>query len=384
LGLGLRITGALVGFALTVLILVDCFEGILQPRRVTHRFRYARAFYRSTWILWRATALRIRSGKWREGFLSVFGPLSLISLFVTWVGGLILGFALIQWGCRTALHGPDEATSFGTYLYLSGTTFFTLGYGDVTPAGALGRTLAVMESGLGFGFLAVIITYLPVLSQAFSKRETVISVLDARAGSPPSAGQFLLRIARSGNLAMIDPALAEWERWAAELLESHLSYPALSYYRSQHDNQSWLATLTTTLDICSILLAAVKDFNKYQAQLTFAMARHAAVDLALILRTPPLVCDPPRVSEADLKRLWEALAQAGLKVSSEAETDAKLAELRGMYEPFINGLARQFLFALPPLIAEDSVADNWQRSAWMARLPGIVSLSQPDRDNLHF
>ena len=384
MGLGLRITGALVGFALTVLILVDCFEGILQPRRVTHRFRYARAFYRSTWIVWRATALRIRSRKWREGFLSVFGPLSLISLFVTWVGGLIFGFALIHWGCRTALHGPDEARSFGTYLYLSGTTFFTLGYGDVTPAGALGRTLAVIESGLGFGFLAIIISYLPVMSQAFSKRETVISVLDARAGSPPSAGQFLVRIARSEDLTMIDSALAEWERWAAELLESHLSYPALSYYRSQHDNQSWLTSLTTILDICSILLAAVKEVNKYQTQLTFAMARHAAVDLALILRTPPLVPDPPRVSEADLKQLWDALAQAGLKLASGTETDAKLAELRGMYEPFVNGLARQFLFALPPLIAEDSVADNWQRSAWMARLPGIVSLSNPERDNLHF
>lgn len=384
MGSGLHIAGALLGFALIVLILVDCFEGILQPRRVTHRFRYARAFYRITWIVWRAMAVRIRSRNWREGFLSVFGPLSLISLFVTWIIGLILGFAMAQWSARSMLHGPDQPATFATYLYLSGTTFFTLGYGDVTPSGALGRVLAVIESGLGFGFLAVVISYLPVMSQAFSKRETVISVLDARAGSPPSAGQFLVRVGRSGNLSAIDSALAEWEQWAAELLESHLSFPALSYYRSQHDNQSWLATLTAILDICSILLAAVKRVNEYQPRLTFAMARHAAVDLALILRRPPLVPDPPRVSEAELEQLWAALSRAGLELADRAEINAKLAELRGMYEPFVNGLAQQFLFNLPPLLADDSIADNWQRSAWMARTPGIGSLAKPESDDMHF
>src|SRR5215469_5608448 len=105
-------------------------------------------------------AVRIHSRKWREGFLSIFGPLSLISLFVTWVVGLILGFAMVHWGAGSILHGPDEPATFATYLYLSGTTFFTLGYGDVTPSGTLGRVLAVIESGLGFGFLAIVISYL--------------------------------------------------------------------------------------------------------------------------------------------------------------------------------------------------------------------------------
>jgi hypothetical protein len=374
----------LIGFVLIVVILVDCFEGILQPRRVTHRFRYSRAFYRSTWIVWRWVALRIRSFKWRQGFLSVFGPLSLISLFGTWIAGLILGFAMLHWGLASELHGPDAKTSFATYLYLSGTTFFTLGYGDVTPAALVGRALAVIESGLGFGFLAIVIGYLPVMTQAFSGRERVISQMDARAGSPPSAGQFLLRVARAGNISVIDSALKDWEQWAAELLESHLSFPALSYYRSQHDNQSWLATLTTILDICAILLAAVKDADPYQPRLTFAMARHAAVDLALILKTPPQVPNPPRTSDAQVEGLWQALREAGLDISDSAETSAKLLELRGMYEPFANGLAQQFLIALPPIWAEDAAADNWQRSAWMARLPGITSLPTHDRDNAHF
>src|SRR5579859_2523474 len=123
----MRIVGTLASVALIVAILVDCFEGILQTRRVTHRFRYARMFYRTTWIAWRAVALRLRSVKLREGFLSVFAPLSLLVLFTTWVAGLIFGFALLHWSLGSELHTADASTSFATYLYLSGTTFFTLG-----------------------------------------------------------------------------------------------------------------------------------------------------------------------------------------------------------------------------------------------------------------
>src|SRR5207249_10659172 len=155
----------------------------------------------------------------------------------------------------------------------------TLGYGDVVPTGAWGRSLAVAEAGIGFGFLAVVISYLPVLYQAFSRREITISLLDARAGSPPSAGELLRRLAHARSLAGVGPLLVEWERWSAELLESHLSFPVLSYYRSQHDNQSWVAALTTILDTSALLIAGVDGPDGHQARLTFAMARHAAVDL---------------------------------------------------------------------------------------------------------
>src|SRR5262249_13130303 len=148
-------------------------------------------------------------------------------------------------------------------------------------------------------FLAVIIGYLPVLYQAFSRRERTISLLDARAGSPPSAAEFLLRLARSNKMSAVDRSLEEWEEWAAELLESHLSFPVLSYYRSQHDNQSWVAALTTILDTCTLLIVTVKDQDAYQAQLTFAMARHAAVDLALVFKVIP---QPPQPDRLPLER----------------------------------------------------------------------------------
>ena len=379
------IAGTIASVALILLTLIDCFEAIIQPRRVTHRFRYARLFYRSTWNVWRLVALRIASGRRRQSFLSIFGPLSLLGLFATWVFGLIYGFGLLHWSLGTSMRSPDLDSTFPTYLYLSGTTFFTLGYGDVTPVTAIGRALAVLESGLGFAFLAVIISYLPVLSQAFSQREVSISLLDARAGSPPSAAQLLLRLARARNFAAIDSFLSEWERWAAQLLESQLSFPVLSYYRSQHDNQSWLAALTTVLDTCAILIADVRSNSSYQAQLTFAMARHAAVDLALILKTPPRPPATDRLPDDERQQLRSRLQQAGLELTEGPALASRLAELRGMYEPFVNALAHRFLFTLPPIDPEASAADNWQRSAWMQRTPGIGSLPQAAiGDDEHF
>ena len=377
------IFGTLLGVALILLFLLDAFETILQPRRVTHRYRFARLFYRNTWQLWRFAAARLPAGKKRESLLGVFGPLSLLGLFITWVFGLILGFALIQFSLSTPIQTTDRRINFLTYLYMSGTTFFTLGYGDITPVAPLGRTLAVIESGLGFGFLAAIISYLPVLSQAFSKREVAISLLDARAGSPPSAAQLLLRLARAGSIAEVNSFLSEWEPWSAELLESQLSFPVLGFYRSQHNNQSWLAALTTMLDTCALLMSVVKDVNPYRAQLTFAMARHAAVDLSLILHASPESPAQDRLPPEKLVQLRQTLQSAGLHLHDEPAAAAKLSQLRQMYEPFVTALAHRFLLELPPFYPDEKSIDNWQRSPGM-RAPGLENLPIQQSSDDHF
>jgi hypothetical protein len=375
---------ALASLVLLVLILWDSFEAMIFPRRITRTIRPTRFFYRTTWMAWRFVACRMKPGRRRETFLSLFGPLSMLALFATWVAFLIFGFALLHWALATPINTPDGKYDFATYWYLSGTTFFTLGFGDVTPTGLLGRFLAVVEAGLGFGFLAVIIGYLPVLFQAFSRRETTISLLDARAGSPPSATQLLVRLAQARQLSAIGPFLEEWERWAAELLESHLSFPVLSYYRSQHDNQSWLATLTTILDTCALLIAAVKSKHAYQAQLTFAIARHAAVDLALVFKTPPHNPDPDRLAGERCLLLKKTLRDAGLELAEGEATVRHLAELRAMYEPFVNALAEFLLLALPAVLPEKATVDNWQTTAWARRAPGIGQLTLPPGADEHF
>lgn len=376
---------ALAGIVLIVLVLVDAFEAVVLPRRVTRKFRLARVFYRLAWSAWRAAALALPRGKRRQDFLSVFGPLSLLSLFAVWAATLIVGFAVVHWALATPLYlandGPRQ--DFSVYLYLSGVTFFTLGYGDVAPMFTPGRVLAVIEAGTGFGFLAVIIGYLPSFSAAASQREITISLFDARAGSPPTAGEGILRAARSGGLAGTTAFFAEWERWAAQLLESHLSYPMLVFYRSQHDNQSWLAALTAVLDGSSLAIAAIKNVDVYQAQLTFAMARHAAVDLSLVLKVPPLT-PADRLPHGDFDRLRRRLVEAGVAFDDSPRVEQRFAELRAMYEPFLAGLSERLLFTLPPILSTAEPVDNWQTSPWTRRTPGIGKLHAGEADNEHF
>ena len=375
---------SLAGIALIVWALVDSFESVVVPRRVVHRFQFARLYYRSFWLLWRTAALRIRSAKLRESMLSWFGPLSLLGLFAFWMSGLITGFALVHWSLGTPVHPAEAQSKFLSYLYMSGVTFFTLGYGDITPLAPFGRLLAVLETGIGFGFLAAMIGYLPVLYQAFSSREATIGLLDARAGSPPTAAQFLLRLASTGNMRAADPFLAEWERWSAEVLESHLSFPTLSFYRSQHDNQSWVAALTAILDTCSLLIVGLPESETHQAQLTFAMARHAAVDLSLVLRAVPVHPTVDRLPSDLLLTLRGQLGSAGFQMRDGDASEARLRELRGMYEPFVEAVGRRLLFTLPPFVPAQATADNWQRSPSMPRTPGIGSLPTCGAGESHF
>jgi Ni,Fe-hydrogenase I cytochrome b subunit len=385
----LRILAVLFSVALIVSILIEGFETVVQPRRVTRRYRISRLYIAALWAGWRCVVRTLlKKSKRRAAFLGVFGPLSLLGIFTTWVVGLVVGFAILQWGLRDAVLVNVGKGEIGivTYLYLSGTTFFTLGYGDVTPATTLGRALAVLESGLGFGFLAAILSYLPALFQSYSRREVSISLLDARAGSPPSASQLILRAARTNSASTLDPFLGEWERWAAELLESQLSFPVLAYYRSQHDNQSWLAALTTVLDTCAVMMTQLRNVNTYQAQVTFAIARHAAVDLALVLRAE--VPDPAgteeRLTAEQFSALRLALEAAGVPLRNVTDAEESLRKLRGMYEPFVRGLGERLLLTVPPLMSEDGVPDNWQRSAWMKPTPGIGTLPMAAPNEGHF
>ncbi len=263
--------------------------------------------------------------KRREKYLGMFGPLSLLMLLTIWALGLIVGYALILWSINTKLNLPGSAT-FGSYLYLSGVTFFTLGYGDLAPALPLGRAIVVIEAATGFGLLAIVIGYLPVLYQAFSRREVNISLLDARAGSPSSAAEMLRRHGESGHLQDLNSVLHEWEHWSAELLESHLSYPVLCYFRSQHDNQSWLSALTTVLDTCALVIVGVDGAPAWQARLTFAMARHAVVDIAQVVGTPPSLTkvSASRLKPGDLDRLRAVLKENGTNLREGPEADQRL------------------------------------------------------------
>jgi Ion channel len=324
---------------------------------------YAGECQTSTWLLWSWGARRLR-GNQREFYLGYFGPLSLIVLFILWANLLIMGFTLLQWGMGSLLNAPEKQVTLGTYLYMSGVTFTTLGFGDVVPLSGLGRLMAVLEAGTGFGFLALVIGYVPVIYQAFSRRETHISLLDAPAGSPSSATELLRRQYRDQRTQDLGAYLQGWEQWSAEVLESHLSYPILTYYRSQHERQSWLAALTTILDTCALLITGFENISLPNARFTFAIARHAAVDLAQIYGALPLTSTHSRLPSADFARMSEALAQVGLHLRHPEDAEARLAEIRLIYEPFVTALANHLLVNLPPWITTTRTVDDWQTSAW--------------------
>jgi len=410
------------GVLLVGATLVDAFEVMLLPRRVRRRLRFVHVYFRVTWRAWAFASRAMRAGT-RGTFLSLYGPLSMLGLFTTWTVALVTGFGVIHW--ELARGATPGAPSLLTQLYFSGVTFFTLGYGDVTAHTHAGRVLSVVEAGLGFGLIAVVIGYLPVLYQLFSRRESYVIRLDARAGSPPTAAELIARHAVSTQgLESLGVLLNEWEHWAAELLESHLSYPMLGYYRSQHDNESWLAALTTVLDACALLTLGLRDepeetplvatpdstgarlaaqLPTFQARMTFATARLAVVEMARALHggsadtatpdgtasgaddaggldaaqlhdtealpapTPLPARDhpglPERLPPRALARLDARLGEVGLAIGGEQGGIAeRLAVLRRTYEPFVEALAARLLLPVPRWVAYDDATDNWQQS----------------------
>jgi voltage-gated potassium channel Kch len=406
----LRAVAAIAAVLVIAVVLWDTFETVVLPRRVSRRFRLARVYARTTWRAWTAFIRRFPAIERREAAAAIYGPSALLILLALWASLLIVAYALLLWGLGSPLTitgSTPEAAGFGTDLYYSGTTFLTLGLGDVSPLTPLARAITVVEVGTGFGMLALVIGYLPILYQAFSRREARISLLDAHAGSPPTAGALLLRhppIRRAKRLTTI---LAAWEEWSAELLETHLSYPLLAFYRSQHENQSWVAALAMILDTCALVLACgsyaptardgdgsdEREELAEQAAVTFAIARHAAVDLAQVFRAPQ-----PRVAAADRRlspdehaRLRDVLTTAGVGSSAGQSSKGgllgervegqlnRLKELRALYESYIEGLAEYLLMELPPWVPTPGALDDWQTTAEGLTAPSVASLVSRQR-----
>jgi hypothetical protein len=372
------------GCFLLAFVLLDAFQTIILPRRPVGRFRITQLFFLATWYPWSAAA-RLLSRRSREQMYSVYGPLALLLLFVVWALLLIAAYAFLYLGLNMPFADPTHPATalqvLRSCLYVSGTTLFTLGLGDVQPLSHAARALLVVESGTGLGFIALVIGYVPVLYTAFSNREISVALLDARAGSPPTAGELLLRHSFQGGEPALAELLSEWERWSGSMLESHVSYPILCYYRSQHDNQSWLAAITAILDACALLITTVEGSNTRQAQLTFAIARHTLVDLGHVFHRERFEqhyrqMPPDRLPDEEFGRLCGVLGQGGFSLCGSVDTRARLDAIRKLYEPHAVALADYLGLELPrwapPADSGSRKPDNWSTVARLRTPSGLT------------
>jgi hypothetical protein len=351
-------------------VALDAFQTIILPRRPTGRFQITHIFLASTWRPWVVMAERAHNKKVREQIYSIYGPLSLLLLLLLWALLLISGFAMFYFSMRspfsdaTMQHTASAWAQFGTDLYVSGTTLFTLGLGDVVPHSRFARAIIVFESGVGLGFFALVIGYLPVLYQAFSRREVSVALLDSRAGSPPNAAELLRRHSFEGGQEALTTLLEEWERWAAEILESHISYPILCFYRSQHDSQSWLSALVSILDTCALEISLIEGMPSRQAQLTFVMARHALVDIGQVFgvqkrKSRQQQAEVDRLPSKDFYHLCEALGENRLRLCGDPAAAKRLNTIRGLYEQHALALSEYLRMPLPVWVAPPKVNDQW-------------------------
>ena len=367
----MRVFATILGLMFCFGVLLDAFQTIILPRRPAGRFRITSLFYKATWTPWVYIAQAVKNRKVRDQFYSIYGPLSLLLLLVVWATLLVSGFGFLYFALGTPFadtlsHHGQILWDLRTDMYVSGTTLFTLGLGDVTPTHLLARAVIVMESGTGLGFVALVIGYVPVIYTAFSRREVSVALLDGRAGSPPTATELLRRHAYEGGEVELITLLAEWERWSAEILESHISYPLLCYYRSQHDNQSWLSALTAVLDSCALLISVVPGAASRQAQLTFAMARHALVDLGHVFHLEQREAQwkarggEERLPPPSFNLLCGFMAEAGLRLCGDPDSPARLHALRALYEPHAAALADYLGMPLPGWVPEPRAKDQWK------------------------
>lgn len=367
----MHVLALIVGMICCLVVFVDAFQTIILPRRATGRFRLTRLFFIVTWTPWSSIGGRMQNVKAREQLYSAYGPLSLILLLLLWALLLILGFGMFYFAMGTPFTdvlGAQTAvglSKFRTALYVSGTTLFTLGLGDVVPHSLVARTLIILESGVGLGFVALVIGYLPVLYQTFSRREVNIALLDARAGSPPTAAELLRRHGFEGGEEALIELLVDWEKWAAEILESHISYPILCFYRSQHDTQSWLSALVAILDTCALLISVLEGPASRQAQLTFVMARHALTDLGNVFHVKEQAhwsegASEERMSAKDFGRLCDVLGEVGLRLCGDQASSERLETVRALYEPHARAFSQYLRMPLPAWVPEKKDKDQWK------------------------
>lgn len=342
------------GAVVVALVLYDIFQSVVVPRWSSRRLRLTPLLLEVFWNFWRRLASRMEHGDAREDFLGMFAPMALMNSLMSWVFMLMFSFGLCFWALREQTH--PQLKSFGEAFYMSGTTLLTIGYGDFSSHGGVSRVVSLAAGAAGLSIFALVISFLFTLYGAVETRETRVLMLDARAGSPPSGVALLQAYVELDLLSTLPTFFEEWEEWSAHLLQSHIAYPILPFFRSSHDSESWIASLGAVLDAATLLISTVKSAPNCGAQplgaakLMVRMGTHTLIDLGHYFgfrfeeatETHP----HPGVERAEWEHACRQLEKAGFTLRDADEAWAQFTHFRSPYAPYLNELAKYF--AAPP------------------------------------
>ena len=332
----------LAGLALSVYVLNDVFQSVVVPRSTPARFRISRLVIVNGWRLMRAAALRSRTAGSRERMLGTFAPLILILLLVIWIAALIVGFGLMLYAFRESTTPPLD--NLGTAIYTAGTSLLTISFSNIVAGSGGARLVSIAAGMAGLGTIALAINFLFSIYATFQRREVLVVTLDSRAGAPPSGVNLLETMAKLGMTDGLPALFADWEKWAAEVLDTHIAYPLLAYFRSSHDNESWISAIGAVLDATTLVLTTVEDGPHGPAKTMFAMGTHLVEDLGRFFRRQG--DHEVGVERYEFDQAREALAAGGWQLRPAEDAWKGFSRLRAQYAGTLNNMAKWW--AIPP------------------------------------
>jgi hypothetical protein len=344
MGFPLGILEGLAGGLLVLIVLLDVFNSVIVPRPTVRGTLLSRSIVRPGWQAWRALGTRISGVNKREAMLAIFPPLALVLVLVAWVSLQAVGFGLLIHALQGDFH-PRPGILGSTYV--AAASLFGVGQSAFVPAGKAARLIIPIINATGLGTVALVITFLFSLYANFQRRESRVVMLDARAGAPPSGVTLLETYAQLQMLDRLPEVFSNWEIWSAEVLDSHLAYPILTYFRSSHDNESWISALGAVLDAATLMVSTIDAGPSGTAKMMVGMGAHLVEDISNQFNLPHN--GDIGVEREEFEDARERLAAAGYTLRDDADVAwAKFTKMRGVYSSRLNAMAHAW--ATPPAL----------------------------------
>jgi hypothetical protein len=335
----LQVAEAALGIVILAAVFYDLFQSVVLPRPSVGKLRLSPLILRPLWGAWRWLGTRDGRLDRRENWLGTFGPVALMVLLGFWGLTIILGYALLVDALRDQIQ-PTPG-DFWASLYFSASTLLPLSYGDILPMAPLARICILAESATGIALIALVISLLFSLYGSFQRREELVVTLDALGGAPPSGLQILETIAGHGMPGELVATFDDWRRWSAAVLESHLAYPILVYFRSSHDNEAWLNSFGAVMDAATLVLSTVdiEDPAEGHARLMSKIGNHLVEDLAWYFRIKN--ANIPIVERQEFDDARDRLIKAGFHCRESEAAWNEFSSLRSQYASPLNELANR-------------------------------------------